>query len=70
MSKRREGGGEACSQVESSKTGARFGKRWRCCAACLLPSRLTPVGVVKYATAELMLIVVLINSLSAYRDFR
>lgn len=37
---------------------------------CLLPPRLTPVGVVKYATAELMLIVVLINSLSVYRDFR
>lgn len=37
---------------------------------CILTAQLTPVGVAKYPTAELMLIVVLINVLSVYPDSR
>lgn len=38
--------------------------------ACILPPLLTLVGVGKYLTAKLMLIVVLINVLSVYADSR
>lgn len=38
--------------------------------ACILSLHLTLVGVAKYLTAELMLIVVLINVLSVYPDSR